>query len=95
MDHLQKSLSQLDSEESQEIAQIKLQGFVYSWGKNKDGELSVGHTRNCTIPTPAKGVKDKIIVYLNSGGQHSATVTEDGTILVSGSALHSNIAIIL
>ena len=91
MENLHKSLATQDDDEEQEIPQIKLQGYVYAWGKNKDGELSVGHTKNCTLPTPVKGIKDKVIAYLNSGGQHTGVVTQDGQILVSGSALHGKL----
>lgn len=26
------------------------ENFLYSWGKNKDGELSLGHTKSVTTP---------------------------------------------
>lgn len=68
--------------------EIKLQGFVYSFGKNKDGELGLGHNKNAMLPAPIKGLKDKKIVQISCGGQHTAVVTEDGQLYVCGSSLH-------
>ena len=31
------------------------------------------------------------VKYISSGGQHSALVTEEGVLLVTGSTLHGNI----
>ena len=90
MDKLQKKLAAYsDDDEPKEAPIVKLQGYVYSWGKNKDGDISVGNNKNCLLPTPVRGVKDKAIVSVASGGQHSSAITENGLMLIVGSALHS------
>ena len=90
MDKLQKrGYADSDEEGEREPPAIKFQGYVYSWGKNKDGELSVGNNKNCPFPTPVRGVKDRQIQALASGGQHSACLTEDGLMMIVGSSLHS------
>ena len=98
MDYLDKSLVSRSpntsysnishNEGNNEIPPVKLQGYIYSWGKNKDGELSIGHNKNCNIPNPSKGLTDKIVKFINSGGAHTGIVTEEGQLLVSGSSLH-------
>lgn len=90
MDKLQKrGHADSDEEGDREPPAIKLQGYIYAWGKNKDGELSVGNNKNCAFPTPVRGVKDKQIQAIASGGQHSASLTDDGLMMIVGSSLHS------
>lgn len=31
-------------------SQKSVENLIYSWGKNKDGELSLGHTKSVTTP---------------------------------------------
>lgn len=62
--------------------------LVWCWGKNKDGELSLAATKNAIIPRAAKGLKNKHIVFISSGGQHTAVVTHDHKLYICGSYLH-------
>lgn len=66
---------------------------AYSWGKNKDGELSIGSTRDTFHPEAIRGMKNKQIVSVSSGGQHSACIDSAGTIYVCGSYLHGKLGI--
>ena len=65
----------------------------YSWGKNKDGELSVGLTRDIFRPEPLKGMRSKQLVYISSGGQHSACIDSEGQLYICGSYLHGKLGI--
>lgn len=67
--------------------------LLYCWGKNKDGELSLGHNKAVTIPKPVKGSQNIRIRFLSSGRQHSAFISNDGTLYVCGSALHGKLGI--
>ena len=73
---------------SNETSTYKNDGFVYCWGKNKDGELSLGHLQPVKLPKITKGVKNLSIKNVSSGGQHSAVVTVEGLMLICGSSLH-------
>jgi hypothetical protein len=69
------------------------QYFVWSWGKNKYGELSHGGTANALIPRGVRGLKGKRVKWISSGAQHSGAVTEEGELLVCGSYLHGKLGI--
>ena len=66
---------------------------AYSWGKNKDGELSVGSNRDFFNPQAVKGMKNKQIEWISSGGQHSACIDSEGNIYICGSYLHGKLGI--
>ena len=49
---------------------------VYAWGRNKDGQLGLGHTRDVTVPTQIKFPniqEDGADVQLVSIGAHGRT----------------------
>ena len=70
------------------------QPLLYGWGKNKDGELSLGHSKAVTLPKPVKGLKTSIpVIFLSSGRQHTAFITSDGVLAVCGSALHGKLGL--
>mmetsp|Transcript_32468 Transcript_32468/g.29293 ORF Transcript_32468/g.29293 Transcript_32468/m.29293 type:complete len:119 (+) Transcript_32468:38-394(+) len=83
----------IEEDEEKEVPEVELKGFIYSWGKNKDGELSVGGHKNQFFPAPIKGLKDKKLQFLESGDQHSAAIGSDGKVYVSGSSLHGKLGI--
>jgi len=95
MDKLHKKLSAYaaEEEEGRETPTLNLKGYVYAWGKNKDGELSVGNNKNCLAPTPVRNVKDKMVAYIASGGQHSSMITSDGLMTIVGSSLHNKLGL--
>lgn len=72
----------------------ELQPLLYCWGKNKDGELSLGHSKAVTLPKPVKGLKGlSPINFLSSGRQHTAFISYDGVLSVCGSALHGKLGL--
>ena len=66
---------------------------TYVWGKNKDGELSIGSSKNIYSPQTIKGLKRKNLVMVTSGGQHSAAIDSSGKLYVCGSYLHGKLGI--
>ena len=95
------TLLEEDKEESKNMSSISKaiqkektkQYIIWSWGKNKYGELSHGGTANALIPRGVRGLKDKNIEWISSGAQHSAVVTEEGELYVCGSYLHGKLGI--
>ena len=59
--------------------------YVYSWGKNKNGELGNGTIKDYNIPTPSKSLKNIIPIKITSGGKHTLLITENNEILSCGS----------
>lgn len=59
--------------------------YVYSWGKNKNGELGNGTIKDYNIPTPSKSLKNIIPIKISSGGKHTLLITENNEILSCGS----------
>ena len=47
--------------------------------------MSIGNNKPVNSPKLVKGIKNKIIKNLATGGQHTALVTSDGELYVSGS----------
>ena len=71
----------------------KTQASAYSWGKNKDGELSVGLTRDVFQPQAIRGLRSKELKWVSSGGQHSACIDVEGVLYICGSYLHGKLGI--
>ena len=69
------------------------QYYVWSWGKNKSGELSHGGTANALIPRGVRCLKGKYIIWISSGAQHSAVVTNNGELFICGSYLHGKLGL--
>jgi alpha-tubulin suppressor-like RCC1 family protein len=61
---------------------------VYAWGKNKYGQLGLGHTTNESTPCSILPLSDpflhKHVRALAAGKSHSAVVVEDGDVFTWG-----------
>eukprot|EP00743_Colponemidia_sp_Colp-15_P006387 GILK01006874.1.p1 GENE.GILK01006874.1~~GILK01006874.1.p1 ORF type:complete len:663 (+),score=97.84 GILK01006874.1:45-2033(+) len=66
---------------------------AYAWGRNKDGELSVGQAKEVLEPKPVKGLKGRRIEFIAPGGQHTAAILDNGQLIICGSALHGKLGI--
>ena len=75
------------------MSRIPNEPTTFAWGKNKDGELSVGSNKDSYLPIPVKGVKNKSIVHVSSGGQHSSSIDNQGHLYICGSYLHGKLGI--
>ena len=59
--------------------------FIYSWGKNKFGELGIGTSINVNIPTPITSLDTKNIISVKPGGRNTLLIRDDGNIYLCGS----------
>ena len=71
----------------------KLNGLIYSWGKNENGELSQGLSKNILIPRKAKTPKGEVVGEIESGGIHSGLITSQGTLYICGNNLMGKLGI--
>ena len=67
--------------------------YIYSWGKNKYGELGLNTAKNTFIPSPIKSLKLSVIKSVKSGGRISIILTNDGKVLSCGSNIFNLLAI--
>jgi len=77
--------------DSQQIKAKK--AFVWAFGKNAEGELSIGNTKDSLQPRYAVGLKGLPAKCVASSNTHTAVVTQDGGLFVCGSALHGKLGI--
>ena len=66
--------------------------FIYSWGKNKNGELGIGTSVNAYIPTPITSLNTKNIISIEPGGRNTLLIKEDGNIYLCGSNIFGLLA---
>jgi alpha-tubulin suppressor-like RCC1 family protein len=71
----------------------KNHAYVWAFGTNQKGELSVGHYKEVYMPERVKGLKNLKIVHLSSGAKHTGAVTEDGKLMMCGSNLHDKLGL--
>ena len=67
--------------------------YIYSWGKNKFGELGLNNAKNTFIPSPVKTLKSIVINSVKSGGRNTILLTSDGQVLMCGSNIFNLLAI--
>ena len=67
--------------------------YIYSWGKNKYGELGLNTAKNTFIPSPIKSLKLSVVKSVKSGGRISIILTNDGKVLSCGSNIFNLLAI--
>ena len=67
--------------------------FIYSWGKNKYGELGLNTAKNTYFPSPIKTLRLSVIRSVKSGGRNTIILTIDGQILMCGSNIFNLLAI--
>ena len=67
--------------------------FLYSWGKNKNGELGLGTTSNIVpYPSPITSLTTKNIISVKPGGRNTILIRQDGTIYLCGSNIFGLLA---
>lgn len=62
----------------------KKKAFIWTFGKNTDGELGIGSLKDSFLPK-AIASNIKTARYISSGSHHSAIVSKNGELFVSGS----------
>ena len=66
--------------------------FLYSWGKNKYGELGIGTSTDVNIPAPVTSLPTKNIISVSSGGRNTILIKEDGSLYLCGSNIFGLLA---
>ncbi|GAQ80241.1 hypothetical protein KFL_000490310 [Klebsormidium nitens] len=64
---------------------IDVDGQLYTWGRNENGQLGHGDLLQRNTPTVVEALKKHKIVKAAAGKQHTVVVTEDGTSFAFGS----------
>ncbi|XP_056109533.1 probable E3 ubiquitin-protein ligase HERC3 [Rhinichthys klamathensis goyatoka] len=64
---------------------LSLSGVVFGWGKNSAGQLGLGDTTDRHVPTVVNSLNRKKTVSISCGGEHTATLSKDGTVFTFGS----------
>jgi len=59
-------------------------GKVYSWGRNENGQLGVGNTKDKFCPTLVNEISGYHIVKITTGKGHTLFLTDDGRVLSCG-----------
>ena len=85
-------LNDLCSESSSQSKIYSKDIYIYSWGKNKYGELGLNNARTAFIPSPIKSLKISEINSLALGGRNSMILTLEGQVLVCGSNIFNLLA---
>eukprot|EP00347_Sterkiella_histriomuscorum_P005662 403355741 len=67
--------------------------YVWAFGKNQEGELALGVYKDALLPRFVTGVKGMTAKWISSSNHHTAMITQDGQIVVSGSSLHGKLGI--
>jgi len=65
--------------------------FEWAFGKNTDGELSLGVTKNALVPAYAIGLKDISTRQIACSSRHTILISSQGSLFTSGSKLHGKL----
>ena len=66
---------------------------MWAFGKNQEGELALGVYKDALLPRFVTGVKGHTAKWISSSNHHTALVTLEGLLLVSGSSLHGKLGL--
>ena len=68
---------------------------MWSFGKNKDGELGIGSQKDALLPRPIATVlkESQSAKCISGGNQHTALVSKSGDVYVCGSSLHGKLGL--
>ena len=85
-------LNDLCSDSSSQSVIYSKDIFIYSWGKNKYGELGLNTTRTTLYPSAVKSIKLSMIHSMALGGRNSMILTTEGQVLSCGSNIFNLLA---
>ena len=86
------SASSSRSNQSQEKNIYTKDSFLYSWGKNKFGELGLDNLSDKSIPSPITSTNTQSINCVKSGGRNSIILSSDGSLYLCGSNIFGLLA---
>ena len=85
-------LNDLCSDSSSQSVIYSKDIFIYSWGKNKYGELGLNTTRTTLYPSAVRSIKLSMIHSMALGGRNSMILTTEGQVLSCGSNIFNLLA---
>lgn len=63
---------------------LGLNNRVYATGRNKYGQLGLGHSTSQSTPTPVQCLDDKNIIDIDAGSDHSLALSKSGRLYTTG-----------
>jgi alpha-tubulin suppressor-like RCC1 family protein len=78
----------------QHMIALKLDGTIWSWGLNTNGQLGKGTTTNNNANgTPAQIGSDSDWTYISAGNYHSLAIKSNGTLWTWGAGLYGRLGV--
>ena len=90
-ENLSSSSSQVNSQREKMIYNNN-NYFLYSWGKNKYGELGLGTQIDSNIPSPISSLESQSIYSIKAGGRNAIIISSDGSVYLCGSNIFGLLA---
>ena len=85
-------IDDLCSESSSQTKVYTKDIYIYSWGKNKFGELGINTARTAFIPSPIKAFNPSQVKSIASGGRNTMILTSESQLYVCGSNIFNLLA---
>ncbi|XP_062095114.1 ultraviolet-B receptor UVR8 isoform X1 [Humulus lupulus] len=72
---------------------VTMEGEVQSWGRNQNGQLGLGTTEDSLVPQKIQAFKGISIKMVAAGAEHTAAITEDGSLYGWGWGRYGNLGL--
>uniref|UniRef100_A0A803PIG1 RCC1-like domain-containing protein n=1 Tax=Cannabis sativa TaxID=3483 RepID=A0A803PIG1_CANSA len=72
---------------------VTMEGEVQSWGRNQNGQLGLGTTEDSLVPRKIQAFKGISIKMVAAGAEHTAAITEDGSLYGWGWGRYGNLGL--
>ena len=63
---------------------VTANGSLFSWGRNRSGQMGVGNTEKRLVPTLVTGLQGKHVVHVAAGAHHTICSIVDGSVFTWG-----------
>jgi len=71
------------------VLAISINGDVYAWGYNRDGQLGLGHNKAVNTPQKIEGLEN--IIAVSAGGLFSLALSEEGEVYAFGNGIYGQL----
>ncbi|PQQ02675.1 ultraviolet-B receptor UVR8 [Prunus yedoensis var. nudiflora] len=72
---------------------VTMEGEVQSWGRNQNGQLGLGTTEDSLVPQKIQAFQGISVKMVAAGAEHTAAVTEDGSLYGWGWGRYGNLGL--
>lgn len=72
---------------------VTMEGEVQSWGRNQNGQLGLGTTEDSLVPQKVQAFQGISIKMVAAGAEHTAAITEDGSLYGWGWGRYGNLGL--